>query len=40
MKIVTGHDYYDSALAFGHDDHVTFVREKKQSVYAKGIFQA
>lgn len=29
MRIISKfHDYYDSALAFGHDDKVTFVRER------------
>lgn len=29
MRIISKfHDYYDSALAFGHDDKVTFVREQ------------
>lgn len=26
MRIVGGRDYYDSALAFGHDAHTTYVR--------------
>jgi hypothetical protein len=26
MKIIGGRDYYDSALAYGHDEHTTFVR--------------
>lgn len=29
MRIVRGHDYYDSALAYGQDDDITFVRETK-----------
>lgn len=32
MRIVTGHDYYDSALAFGRDTHVVFVRHKDKIV--------
>ena len=28
MRIVYGHDYYDSALAFGRDDAVVFVRQR------------
>jgi hypothetical protein len=30
MRIVGGRDYYDSALAFGHDVHTTFVRGREQ----------
>lgn len=26
MRIINGHDYYDSALGFGQDDQVVFVR--------------
>ena len=29
MRIIGGHDYYDSALAYGRDDDVIFVREPK-----------
>lgn len=29
MRIVRGHDYYDSALAYGRDDDIMFVREPK-----------
>lgn len=28
MRIITGHDYYDSALAYGQDGDVVFVRKK------------
>lgn len=28
MRIIHGHDYYDSALAYGSDPDVVFVREK------------
>jgi hypothetical protein len=28
MRIIGGHDYYDGALAFGHDPSVVLVREK------------
>ena len=28
MRIIGGHDYYDSALAYGSDSSVVFVREK------------
>jgi hypothetical protein len=28
MRILYGRDYYDSALAFGHDDNITFIRER------------
>lgn len=27
MRIIGGHDYYDSALAYGQDDDVVFVRD-------------
>lgn len=30
MKIIGGHDYYDSALAYGRDDEVVFVRDNKE----------
>lgn len=29
MRIIRGHDYYDSALAYGRDDDIVFVREPK-----------
>lgn len=29
MRIIRGHDYYDSALAYGQDDDITFVRDTK-----------
>lgn len=29
MRIIRGHDYYDSALAYGRDDDITFVRETR-----------
>lgn len=32
MRIIVGSDYYDSGMAFGHDDHITFVREKDKKV--------
>jgi hypothetical protein len=28
MRVIQGHDYYDSALAYGQDDQILFVREK------------
>ena len=28
MRIIYGRDYYDSAMAYGHDTYVTFVRER------------
>lgn len=28
MRILQGHDYYDAALAYGHDESIVFVREK------------
>lgn len=37
MRIITGHDYYDTALAFGPDDHVVFVREKDRHVKADDL---
>jgi len=30
MRIIGGHDYYDSALAYGQDSEVVFVREHKE----------
>ena len=35
MRIVTGHDYYDSALAYGRDEHVVFVRQKELTIPVK-----
>lgn len=29
MKIIGGHDYYDSAQAYGHDPKIVFVRDSK-----------
>lgn len=29
MKIIGGHDYYDSALGFGRDEDIVFVRDGK-----------
>lgn len=30
MRVLNGHDYYDSALAYGQDDDVVFVREHRE----------
>lgn len=30
MRIIGGHDYYDSALAYGRDDDILFVRDTLQ----------
>jgi hypothetical protein len=30
MRIIGGHDYYDSALAYGQDSEVVFVREHRE----------
>jgi hypothetical protein len=30
MRIVGGRDYYDSALAYGHDEHTTYVRGRDE----------
>lgn len=30
MRIVGGRDYYDSALAYGHDEHTTYVRGRQE----------
>lgn len=30
MRIIGGRDYYDSALAYGHDEHVTYVRGREE----------
>lgn len=32
MRIIGGHDYYDTAIAFGSDPTVVFVREKSQKI--------
>lgn len=32
MRIITGHDYYDSAMAYGRDESVVFVREKSNEI--------
>lgn len=32
MKIITGRDYYDSALRYGLDESVVFVRNKDKSI--------
>lgn len=32
MRIILGHDYYDNVLAYGHDAHVTFVREREHYI--------
>ena len=32
MRIIYGHDYYDSALAWGQDDNIVFVRERERIV--------
>lgn len=32
MKIIGGHDYYDSAIQYGIDDTIVFVREKDKYV--------
>lgn len=32
MRIIGGHDYYDTALSFGHDSHIVFVRESNRCV--------
>jgi hypothetical protein len=33
MRIIAkNHDYYDSALAFGHDEHVVFERKEEEHV--------
>lgn len=31
MRIIGGHDYYDSAMAFGRDTETVFIRHKKDS---------
>ena len=38
MRIIGGHDYYDSALAFGQDLDVIFVRPKEQDVKPSSTF--
>lgn len=35
MKIVGGHDYYDSAIQYGIDDTIVFVREKDRKIDTK-----
>lgn len=35
MRIIGGHDYYDSALAYGHDETVVLVREKDKTIAGK-----
>ena len=37
MRIIHGHDYYDSALAYGSDPDVVFVREKNHILDADQI---
>jgi hypothetical protein len=37
VRIVGGHDYYDSALAYGHDDTVVLVRHKDKRVVDREI---
>lgn len=32
MKIIGGHDYYDACLAYGHDDHIVYLREQLKFV--------
>jgi hypothetical protein len=32
MRILHGHDYYDSALAWGQDDHILFLRESNRTL--------
>lgn len=33
MRIIGGHDYYDSALAYGRDDDILFVRDNRQFMH-------
>lgn len=35
MRIIGGHDYYDSALAYGADREVVFAREKERKIATK-----
>jgi hypothetical protein len=35
MRIIGGRDYYDSALAYGHDDTVVLVRDDKRFITGK-----
>lgn len=35
MRIINGHDYYDSALVYGHDPKVVFVRDEDKFVPEK-----
>lgn len=37
MRIIVGNDYYDNVMSYGHDDHVTFVREKDHTVLMEDI---
>jgi hypothetical protein len=37
MRIIGGHDYYDSALAYGQDSSVVFVRDKAHIIAHKDI---
>lgn len=32
MRILTGHDYYDTALAWGRDEQIVFVRHKDKTI--------
>ena len=40
MRIIGGHDYYDSAMALGHDPDVVFVRPKAALLDGKAAAQA
>jgi hypothetical protein len=37
MRIIGGHDYYDSALAYGVDKTIVFVRNKKEDLEASEV---
>lgn len=37
MRVVGGRDYYDSALAYGRDEEVVYVRHKENTVKAEGL---
>lgn len=39
MRIIQGHDYYDSALAWGSDTDVVFVRDKQRMLTAEQVKQ-
>ena len=40
MRIIGGHDYYDSALAYGSDSSVVFVRDKTlEQTKLYGVFE-